>query len=193
MALEHAPEWRELSQNHLEGRTAGFFCYEDDGANEMGSDGRPLKLRHKGWFDPEEEPFERTRQAYAPLVWQFRYSGIEVPDELWTASRTGVGLPYSENQAEDMVREPQIMTDFDAWTDRFAAFVEGKGKVPPGRFRAFGYEAPGHLLEDVKLAWREARIRVGLPRKDSSPAVQQEEGLNRDVTLTPKKSTAKDL
>ena len=27
--LEHSPEWEKLSQNHLEGRSAAFFCYCD--------------------------------------------------------------------------------------------------------------------------------------------------------------------
>jgi hypothetical protein len=107
MALEHAPEWEQLSRNHLEGRTAAFFCYSDAGANEMDPSGRPKKLRHKGWFTPDQEPFAEMRQAYAPLVWQCRFSGIEVPDQLWTHAVTGVGLPYSDNQAEDMIREDE--------------------------------------------------------------------------------------
>lgn len=41
MKLEHAPEWKELSANHLEGRTAAFFCYGDEGADEMDESGRP--------------------------------------------------------------------------------------------------------------------------------------------------------
>lgn len=82
MELEKSPEWQALSRNHLEGRTAGFFCYSDEGAEEMGADGRPRKLRHESWFDPDAEPFEDMRQAYAPLVWQSRFSGIEVPDAL---------------------------------------------------------------------------------------------------------------
>lgn len=187
MALEHAPEWAELSQNHLEGRTAAFFCYEDEGGDEIGSDGRPEKLRHKAWFDPADEPFKSTRDAYRPLVWQCRYSGVEVPDDLWAASRTGVGLPYSDNQAEDMIGEAEIMGDFDAWTDRFADFVGAKGKVSPSRWRAFGYEAPGHKLADARLAWRDIRMRLGHPEA-GSPALQQEEGLNRDATLRPKVS-----
>lgn len=190
MALEHAPEWKALSRNHLEGRTAAFFTYEDAGADEIGPDGRPEMLRHKGWFDPESEPFPETRQAYAPLVWQCRYSGIEVPDELWTGSVTGEGRSYSDNQAEDMVREDQVMAAFDLWTNRFAAFVEAKGKVPPGRWRAAGYEAPGHLTEDAKLAWRDIRMRLGHPREGSSPAIQQHEGLNQDVTRHPGRSEA---
>lgn len=190
MALEHAAEWDSLSQNHLEGRTAGFFCYEDEGGDEIGPDGRPKKLRHKAWFDAKDEPFEHTRDAYRPLVWQCRYSGIEVPDDLWVGSRSGVGQAYSDNQAEDMVREPEIMRDFDAWTDRFSAFVAEKGKVPPGRFRAYGYEPPGHRIAEAKLAWRDLRMRFGLPPAGSSPAVQKAENLNRDVTLRPKASEA---
>jgi hypothetical protein len=31
MALEHSEQWKELSVNHLEGRTAAFFCYGDEG------------------------------------------------------------------------------------------------------------------------------------------------------------------
>ena len=31
MKLEHSREWETLSVNHLEGRTAGFFCYGDGG------------------------------------------------------------------------------------------------------------------------------------------------------------------
>jgi len=184
MALEKSPEWDGLSLNHLEGRTAAFFCYSDAGANEMDANGRPRKLRHKAWFDPDKEPFDDMRQAYAPLVWQSRYSGIEVPDELWVHALTGAGLPYGENQAEDMVREEGVMAAFDAWTDRFASFVGRKGRVPPGRYRAFGYEAPGHRWADAKLKWREMRMKAGYAPAGSSPAAQDRLGLNRDTGLS---------
>jgi hypothetical protein len=75
MALEHTEEWKKMSQNHLEGRTAAFFCYGDEGADELDATGRPKILQHKSYFDPEKEPFENERNAYAPLVWQCRYSG----------------------------------------------------------------------------------------------------------------------
>jgi hypothetical protein len=180
MKLETSPDWEELSANHLEGRTAAFFCYSDEGANEMDADGRPKKLRHRAWFDPEDEPFDDMRDAYGPLVWQCRFSGIEVPDALWAHSLTGVGVPYGGNQAEDMIREDGIITAFDAWTDRFAAFVAAKGKVEPGRWRAFGYTAPGHRWADVKLKWRDLRMKAGYPPAGSSPAEQQALGLNED-------------
>ena len=187
MALEHAPEWEELSQNHLEGRTAAFFCYGDQGGAELDASGRPKILRHKGWFDPDQEPFDDDREAYAPLVWQCRYGGIEVPDDLWAHADTGVGMPYSDNQAEDMIREAPFMAAFDGWTDRFASFVAGKGKVEPGQYRAYGYAAPGHRFADAKLKWRELRMKMGRPPAGSSPAAQQQLGLNRDATLSPRK------
>jgi hypothetical protein len=181
MALEHAPEWEDLSRNHLEGRTAAFFCYSDEGANEMDPTGRPRKLRHGSWFDPEAEPFERMRDAYAPLVWQCRFSGVEVPDPLWSHALTGAGAAYSDNQAEDMIREEPFVAAFDAWGRRFAAFVAQKGKVEPGPYRAFGYEAPGHRYADLKLKWRELRLKAGHPPAGSSPAAQQAMGLNDDT------------
>lgn len=82
MALEHNELWKEISINHLEGRSAGFFCYGDEGGDEMDETGRPKILQHKNYFDPDDEPFENERDAYAPLVWQCRYGGVEVPDNL---------------------------------------------------------------------------------------------------------------
>ena len=193
MALEHSPEWEELSVNHLEGRTAAFFNYGDEGADEIDATGRPKKLRHKPWFDPEHEPFDDLRDAYAPLVWQSRYSGIEVPDDLWTYCTTGKGLHYSDNQSEAMIREEPFVRTFDAWTDRFAAFVGAKGKVEPGRWRAYGYEAPGHRWADAKLGWRDLRMRVGRAPQDSSPRTQEELGLNQDAVLSRHKSEGERL
>ncbi len=43
MKLEHAPEWKDLALNHLEGRTAGFFCYGDDADDER-DETRPTDL-----------------------------------------------------------------------------------------------------------------------------------------------------
>ena len=193
MELERTPEWHELSVNHLEGRTAGFFNYGDEGANELDASGRPGKLRHKEWFDPAREPFENLRDAYAPLVWQCRYSGIEVPDALWTYCTSGKDRPYSENQAEDMIGEAGFMRSFDDWTDAFAAHVGAKGKVEAGKWRAFGYEAPGHRWADVKLAWRSLRMRAGRAPEGSSPREQEDLGLNEDAVFRTGKSEGERL
>jgi hypothetical protein len=156
--LEHSERWNELSVNHLEGRTAGFFLYGDGGGDELDDSGRPKKLRHKEWFDPEQEPFENDRDAYAPLVWQCRYSGIEVPDALWRYAEFGNGKPYSDNQSSNI--DADTFTEFDAWVDAFARHVEAKGAVPPGRWRAHGYEPPSHRWADAKLKWRDWKMHA---------------------------------
>lgn len=189
MKLEHSPEWEALSVNHLEGRTAGFYCYGDGGGDEMDENGRPITLRHKNYFDPDKEPFENMRDAYAPLVWQCRYGGIEVPDQLWHYHEFGNGKKYSDNQAEDMAVDKEVLSDFDRWVSNFKTFVEAKGKVPPGKYRAFGYKAPGHKWADAKLLWRSLRMRVGRAPLDSSPRIQNDMGLNRDAAFNEAKST----
>lgn len=188
MKLEHSRDWEKLSVNHLEGRTAAFFCYGDAGGDELDANGRPKILRHKEWFDPRHEPFEDMRDSYAPLVWQCRYGGIEVPGGLWRYAEFGVGEKYSDNQAEHLPQRTDVLAEFDAWSNAFAAHVAAKGKIPPGRYRAFGYNPPGHRLRDVRLGWRDVRMRLGVPREGSSPEKQQAAGLNQDRTLHPKRS-----
>jgi hypothetical protein len=91
-----------------------------------------------------------------------------------------------------MVREASSCA-FDAWTDAFAEFVGAKGKVEPGEFRAFGREAPGHKLADAKLIMRNWRMKLGMAPTDSSPAVQETLGLNRDRTLHPARGEGEKL
>jgi hypothetical protein len=50
-----------------------------------------------------------------------------------------------------LIREDAIIMAFDAWAARFAEVVAAKGKVDPGPYRRFGYEAPGHRWADLKL------------------------------------------
>ena len=115
---------------------------------------------------------------------------MEVPDRLWAYQEFGNGKKYSDNQAEDMVREDHVMRAFDEWTAYFAAYVARKGKVRPGKHRAFGYQPLSHHLDDLKLKWREVRMSVGAPPKGSSPWEQERLGLNRDATFRPAKSGA---
>lgn len=179
MRLEHEARWKALSLNHLEGRTCAFFTYGDHAWDERRGDRRPVYLRHPEYFDPDAEP-DGMRHSYEGLVWQCRFSGIEVPDALWTYERFGMGRKYSDNQAEDMAVDAPFMAAFDAWSARFADFVAAKGKVPPGKYRAYGYEPPAHRWADAKLKWREWRIRARMPRRGSSPARQQSLGLDED-------------
>ena len=185
MRLEHQPEWEALSQNHLEGRTAAFFCYGDGGGDELDAAGRPKILRHKNYFTPTQEPFDNMRDAYAPLVWQCRYGGVEVPDPLWQYGETGYGKKYADDQAEDLAQDDNFLAQFDQWAVRIRETVTAKGPVPPGPYRAVGYQAPGHKWADAKLKWRTARIAAGVPPAGSSPDAQQEAGLNQDAPLRP--------
>lgn len=129
-ALERSPLWATLTRNHLEGRTAAFFCHGDGGGAEIDASGRPKILRHEPWFDPAQEPFRHEREAYQGLVWQCRYSGVEVPDSLWTHAEIGADKLYADNQASDLVEEAQALADFDAWVGRFVGHVSTKGIVP---------------------------------------------------------------
>lgn len=70
------------------------------------------------------------RLAYQGLVWQCRYSDIEVPDNLWRCTVFGAGRPYADDQVDDMVREAQGMTAFDDWVRAFVNHVHTKGIVP---------------------------------------------------------------
>ena len=187
MRLEHEERWKELALNHLEGRTAGFFIYGDDAAEERGEDGRPRYLRHPEYFDPAEEAFRDLRDTHAPLVWQCRFSGVEVPEALWQFHAFGKCRKYSDNQAERMAEDTHFLDRFDRWVDTFAAFVAEKGKVPPGKYRAYGYKPPSHAWQEVKLFMRDRAMRLGKAPPDSSPARQQAAGLNQDARLFPKR------
>jgi len=191
--LEHSPEWKELSRNHLEGRSAAFFCYGDGGGDELDKEGRPKILEHQEWFDADAEPFEDMRDTYGPLVWQCRYSGIEVPDALWRYEQFGDGKKYSENQSEHMLDEQTLWKSFDGWTDAFAKHVEKKGKVKPGKYRAYGYRPPSHIIADLKTKWRGLRMALGKAIPGTSPAIQEELGLNRDATIFYKKGEGRKL
>lgn len=183
IALSHSPQWEALSQNHLEGRSAGFFSYGDGGGDELDEARRPRMLKHPEYFEPTREPFPQMRDAYAPLVWQCRYAGIEVPEALWQYVEFGQGRKYSDAQAEHMTSEPQLLSAFDAWSSAFAQHVMTKGRIEPGEHRAFGYRPPSHLKADLKTKWRAARMALGVPVSGTSPALQQNLGLNHDATL----------
>ena len=193
MALEHSEEWESLSVNHLEGRTAGFFVYGDEGGDEIGEDGIPKIVQHKHYFDAGKEPFENERDAYAPLVWQCRYGGVEVPDHLWAHCTSGKGKKYSDNQAENMIRENEFMQSFHRWVDDFASFVQQKGKVTPGKWRAYGFKKPNNLWVEAKTGLRDWKLRVGWAPPYSSNKKQIDLDLNKDITLQPKKSEGEKL
>ena len=92
-----------------------------------------------------------------------------------------------------MATDTNAFDEFDKFVESFAEFVGAKGKVEPNEFRAYGYEPPSHLWADIKLQWREKRIALGFPLKDSSPAEQKKLGINIDETLRPGESEGEKL
>jgi len=86
------------------------------------------------------------------------------------------------------MQDDAFLRAFDAWTDAFARFVAGKGKVEPGKYRAYGHVAPSHRWADVKLKWREIRMGLGIAPAGSSPRRQHALGANRDAVLDPGRS-----
>lgn len=191
--LEHSKQWKNLSVNHLEGRTSAFFCYGDEGGDEMDKNNVPKILEHKQYFDGASEPFGNLRDAYAPLVWQCRYGGVEVPDHLWAYCTSGKGKVYSDNQAEHMILEKEFMDSFLAWVTGFKNFVEMKGKITPGKWRAFGHKPPTNLWKEAKTGIRSWMLRFGITPENSSAEKQNELGLNRDITFNPAKSEGEKL
>ena len=77
--------------------------------------------------------------------------------------------------------------------DRITRDGRGGWPVEPGRYRAYGYTPSSHRWADAKLKWRALRLGLGIPPADSSPARQQELGLNRDATLRPGKGEGEKL
>lgn len=133
--LEHSPAWKSLSLNHLEGRTAAFFIYGDEGGDELAQDGRPVILQHKEYFDPEKEAkLGKLVPYYSPIIWQCRYSGIEVPDKLVQEMVFGGDGKYSDNQIEQLKENNAVLDKFDRWVGDVQEFVLQKGKVPDSQF-----------------------------------------------------------
>ena len=85
------------------------------------------------------------------------------------------------------------MQKFEIWVRNFENFVAAKGKVPPGKYRAYGYKPPSHFISEIKTGLRALRLRFGKSPENSSPQKQMELNLNRNTTLHPKKTEGKKL
>ena len=61
------------------------------------------------------------------------------------------------------------MKTFDQWVADFEVFVRQKGKVQPGRFRAYGFKNRTNLWKEAKTGIRSWMLRFGITPADSSP------------------------
>jgi len=84
-------EFKKIAKNHLEGKVAGFFIHGDDGADDYVDKKIPdsyKKYKQGIWEDP--------KSAIMPIVWQCRYMGIDVPDDLIESFYMNEEISYSE-------------------------------------------------------------------------------------------------
>jgi len=161
LAMKLAPEWKELGLNHLEGRTAGFspmatVLRRRETNRPTAVFGPPQILR------PEEEPYRNLRDCYAPLVWQCRFSGIEVLEQLWRY-KDSAKAGNTETIGPKTWRRRRVHGRVQPVDTRLPRFVAGKVRVEPGKYRAYGDKAPGHRWADTRLWLREMSMRVGKP------------------------------
>lgn len=97
-------EHNDLLKNHLEGKIAGFYVHGDNGANDY--EDNPLPKTFKG-----DDDFT-AKQAVMPLVYQCRYSGIKVPDNLVVAFSMNEGVNYfTANVNMDKIELPYKNAD----------------------------------------------------------------------------------
>ena len=92
-----------------------------------------------------------------------------------------------------MIKEDEFILSFKTWVAGFADFVRQKGKVPPNKYRAFGYKPPKHLWASVEDGIRYFRMMVGKAPKGSSPQIQEDLDLNKDATWHTKKGEGEKL
>lgn len=106
-ALEKGGKHGHLLKNHLEGKFAAFFAHGDDGGADYREVGTPEARNSPAMPDSYKDKLVRTEarasegpvngpeHAVLPLVWQCRYSGINVPDDLVGGMHINRGFSYA--------------------------------------------------------------------------------------------------
>lgn len=85
------------------------------------------------------------------------------------------------------------MQSFKKWVGGFENFVSDKGKVTPGKYKAYGLKRSTNLWKEAKTGICLWMLRFGISPVDSSMQKQKELGLNKDTTLQPAKSEGEKL
>lgn len=91
---EQEKKYDNLLKNHLAGTLAGFFVHGDGGADDYTNRRPPSSYRSHQGSPTEPDDID----AVMPIVWQCRWSGIEVPDDMIVGVTSGKGRPYSGNK-----------------------------------------------------------------------------------------------
>jgi len=94
-------EFKKMVKNHLEGKVGAFYIHGDDGADDY--KGRKMPDSYNKY---EIGKFNEPKNAILPIVWQCRYSGIDVPEELIEAFYMNEEISYSD--ANDKLKDGKL-------------------------------------------------------------------------------------
>lgn len=94
-------EYKKMVKNHLEGKIGSFYIHGDNGADDYKNKKLPESMT-KYNIGKYNEP----KNAILPIVWQCRYMGIDVPDELIETFYMNENISYSE--ANDKLKNGKL-------------------------------------------------------------------------------------
>ena len=106
---------RHLLKNHLAGKVGSFYCHGDNGASDYKGEEKPYT---------GEEMWD-MKNAIMPLVFQCRYSEIEVPDQLIECFYINEGKEYYQANI-DFEKTPEFIERADNLVERLLEFLEQK-------------------------------------------------------------------
>ena len=105
-AAEQSGKYHHLLKNHYEGKFAAFFIHGDDGGSDYYEFAKkkksylprlPLAYTQHSTPDGYAGRIDDPRNAIMNLVWQCRYSGIFVPEDLIEGYNATKGICYSKS------------------------------------------------------------------------------------------------
>lgn len=112
-------------KNHLEGTVGCFIVHGDGGADDY------IRSPAPPTYNPEDDP-EDPRLFVMPLVWQCRYSGIDVPEELVVGAVLNKGHSYAESN--DMTTPEFYVPAVDALLTRLRPARQAAGIIDLERY-----------------------------------------------------------
>lgn len=90
---EQSGKYDHLLKNHLEGKICGFFAHGDNGGVDYNNMEKPESLKNRMM---KEKHFSENPESFLmPFVYQMRYSGVVVPDELIKAVYINTKVDYA--------------------------------------------------------------------------------------------------
>lgn len=99
--LSETKKFKSLIKNQLEGKIGGFYIHGDNGADDYKDRDLP-----KAYKDHNIGNFNDPKYPILPIVWQCRYMGIDVPENLIETFYMNENISYSE--ANDKLKEGKM-------------------------------------------------------------------------------------